>query len=154
MVEKVEPETESIRLAMDEAWRDHQHTRDQTWLALKIELAVAAGVVGANWTANSALLGIASGVLMLITALCGVQITLRHRRVEVTKFNHIMNCEEALGLRDLITDVKRPELISFWDAFKPRKGNTARFILRMHVAILLFSLLFIVWRIVQVLSGS
>jgi hypothetical protein len=141
---------QSIISAMELAWRDHHHARDQTWKALQIEFIISAAVVGINWTITSVLVGLASGFLLLITTLCGVQITLRHRnRVELTKFRHIMNCEEALGLRQvgLIDSVKSPEKIKFIEAFLPKKGNTALFILRMHVAILLFSVMFIIWRV-------
>jgi len=145
-----EPEQESIRLAMNQAWQDHHHTRDQTWKALQAELVICAGVIGINWQIQSFWLTVLSGILLFIVTLCGIQITLRHRnKVELRKFTHIMNCEEALGLhrKDLICDVKKPDPIFFWDAFRPKKGNTALFILRMHIAIWVFSILFIVWRI-------
>jgi len=103
---------QSIISAMELAWRDHHHARDQTWKALQIEFVIAAAVVGINWAITSVAVGLASGFLLLITTLCGVQITLRHRnRVELTKFRHIMNCEEVLGLRQdgLIDKVKSPE---------------------------------------------
>lgn len=146
-----EVDNESIRLAMDEAWRDHQHTRDQTWKALQIEFMIAAAVVGINWQIYSLFASVISGILVFITALCGVQITVRHRnRVVITKFRHIMHCEEALGLHrdNLIDKVRMPEPVSFWHVFCPWKGNTGLFILRMHVAILIFSLLFLGWRFI------
>lgn len=133
-----EPDRESIRLAMDEAWRDHQHTRDQTWKALQIEFFLVAAVVGVNWQIQSLAVTIASGAVFLFVVLCGMQIPVGHRnRVELLKFRHIMNCEEALRLHrdDLISCVKPPQRITLWDAFNPRKGNTALFILRMHLAI-------------------
>ena len=145
-----ESEGESIRMAMNQAWQDHHHTRDQTWKALQAELLICAGVIGINWQIQSFWITVSSGILLFIVTLCGIQITLRHRnKVELRKFDHIMNCEEALGLHrhDLISNVKRPEPISFWDAFRPEKANTALFILRMHIAIWVFSILFIVWRV-------
>lgn len=143
-------EQESIRLAMNQAWQDHHHTRDQTWKALQAEIIICAGVIGINWQIQSFWLTFLSGILLFIVTLCGIQITLRHRnKVELRKFKHIMNCEEALGLHrdDLICDVTDPKSISFFDAFLPNKGNTALFILRMHIAIWVFSILFIIWRI-------
>lgn len=146
------PDMESIRRAVDVAWRDHQHTRDQTWKALHIEFAVAAGLVGVNWQIQSVHATVLAGILVLVAVLCGVQITMHHRnKVEILKFRHILNCEEALGLHrpNLICDVEMPDKISFWDVFDPRKGNTALFILRMHVAIALFAFLFIIWAIIR-----
>ena len=146
------PDNESIRTAMDQAWRDHHHARDQTWRALQIEFVIVAAVVGVNWQIESPFAAAVSGFLILLITLCGIQITLRHRnRVEITKFRHIIHCEEALGLHssELIDGVTMPEAIKFWHVFSPWKGNTALFILRMHVVILVFSVLFLAWVVVQ-----
>lgn len=145
-----EVESESIRIAMDEAWRDHQHTRDQTWKALQIEFFIIAGVIGANWQLESSLATIAAVIFVLVITLCGIQITLRHRnKVEITKFEHITNYEEALGLHQehLISDVKLPEKITIRDVFNPKKGNTSLFILRMHFAILGFALFILLFKL-------
>ena len=141
-----QPDPESIRIAMEQAWRDHQHTRDQTWKALQIEFALAVAIVGATWPLGNAVATAIAALLVLVIGLCGVQITLRHRNsVEITKFRHIMNCEEALGLRGLIDGVKPPGPITLSDAFRPRKGNTAIFILRMQLAILFFAPCLLIW---------
>lgn len=148
-----EIESESIRAAMHDAWHDHHHARDQTWRALQIEFFIAAAVVGANWQMDSPFTAVISVLLVIVVALCGVEITVHYRnRVEDDKFRHIMHCEEALGLRrdDLIDGVKPPQRIKFWDVFNPWRKNTALFILRMHVGILMFALLFLGWRIAQI----
>lgn len=147
----VNVENESVRKAMDEAWRDHQHTRDQTWKALQAEFLLAVAVVGAAWQTHSTVVIVGAATLVFVVSLCGIQITLRHRNsVELMKFRHIMNCEEVLGLHrdDLISGVKMPQAVSFLDAFRRTKANTAVFILRMHVAIMFFSLLILIWRLI------
>lgn len=134
---------DNVRLAMDQAWRDHQHTRDQTWKTLQYEIMIAAGLVAVSWSSTLVFFSLAADILLFFIVLSGIQITLRHRnKVEILKFKHIMNCEEFLGLHksDLICDVSHPKPITFWHAFCPLKGNTALFILRMHVAIFLFSI--------------
>ena len=144
------PSEDSVIAAMNMAWKDHHHARDQTWKALQIEFAIAAAVIGINWSITSFEVGVASGFLLFINTLCGIQISLRHRnKVEVTKFRHIMNCEEALGLhkKGLIDGIKAPQKIDSIEILHPLKGNTALFILRMHVSIFLFSILFLFWRI-------
>ena len=146
-----EVESENIRIAMDEAWRDHQHTRDQTWKILQMEFLVVAGVVGANWQLESSLATVVAAVFVCVITLCGIQITLRHRNsVEIRKFQHILNCEEALGLHQghLISGVKLPDKISIWDAFNPLKGNTSLFILRMHIAIMGFALFILLYNLI------
>jgi len=145
-------EPANIRAAMDAAWRDHQHTRDQTWKALQAEFVIAAGLIGVNWELQNSAFAVFSCVLLSFVALCGIQITLRHRnKVELLKFEHILNCEEALGLHrpSLISKVKMPkEIRFFWDVVNPWKHNTALFILRMHCAVFLFAVLFLVTRVV------
>jgi len=143
-----EPEQESIRMAMDQAWRDHHHARDQTWRAVQIEALLAAGIVGVDFQMENFGATLAAGILVIIAAMFGIMISLHHRKLEIRKFTHIMNCEEALGLHqpNLIDKVSLPSPITFWDAFRFRKMNTALFILRMHVAIMAFAAIFIVAR--------
>ncbi len=146
---KVDPE--SIRLAMDLAWRDHHHMREQTWRALQMEAVLVAGLVGIDWRIQNIYATIAAGLLVLAVAPFGIQITLRHRQGEIRKFTHIINCEEALGLHrdDLLPPktISLPKPVRFIDAFRPSVSNTSVFILRMHIAIILFSVLYVVGRI-------
>src|SRR5260370_20553650 len=92
------PDKESVRLAMDLAWRDHHHAREQTWKAVQIEAALAAGLIGVDWQIRSVPATIAAGVLVVMSAIFGVLISLHHRKLEVRKFTHIVNCEEFFGL--------------------------------------------------------
>jgi len=143
------PEPESIRVAMDQAWRDHHHVRNQTWRTILVDLALAAGMVAVGVQFDSPAPAVAAGVLLVLCAMCGIGITLQHRQVEIRKFTHIMNCEEALGLHtpNLIADVKLPGPFTFWDALKFWKTNTLLFILRMHIAIALFGILYVTAKI-------
>jgi hypothetical protein len=146
---KADPE--SIRLAMDLAWRDHHNMREQTWRALQIEAVLAAGLVGIDWQLQNLLATVAAGILVVIAAIFGVLITLHHREGERRKFMHITNCEEALGLHqeDLLppSTTKIPSPLRFIDVFRPKVQNSAAFILRMHVSIMLFAVLYVVGRI-------
>jgi hypothetical protein len=144
------PEPESIRMAMDQAWRDHHHARNQTWRAVQIEAVLAAGLVGIDFQLGNAGATLAAGILVMIASLFGIMISLHHRRLERRKFMHILNCEEALGLHqdNLISDVSLPSEIHIWDVFLFWKMNTALFILRMHVAIMAFAIVFVVARFI------
>ena len=145
-------ENESIRKAMDEAWRDHRHTRDQTWKALQAEFALAVAVVGAAWENGSTVFIIGAAFLVFVICLCCIQISLRHRNsVELTKFRHILNCEEALGLHrnDLISDVGMPQPMKFSDAIRWHKASTALFIMRMHIAIMSFALFILIFKLLE-----
>ena len=146
-------DADSIRLAMDLAWRDHHHMREQTWRALQIEAALAVGLVGVDWQIQNIYVTVAAGVLVVIAAIFGILITLHHRKGEIRKFTHIVNCEEALGLhsKDLLppgtTNLPRP--LRFIDALNPWVQNTSAFILRMHIAILTFAILYVVGRVMM-----
>ena len=146
-------DADSIRLAMDLAWRDHHHMREQTWRALQIEAALAVGLVGVDWQIQNIYVTIAAGVLVVIAAIFGVLITLHHRKGEIRKFTHIVNCEEALGLhgKDLLPPgtTNLPKPLRFLDSLNPRVQNTSAFILRMHLAILIFAVLYIVGRVMM-----
>lgn len=141
-------ESESIRLAMDQAWRDHHHARDQTWKAVQMEAVLAAGLVTVDAQFHNALATTAAGALVFLASIFGIWISLHHRKLEIRKFTHIMNCEEALGLHrpDLISNVELPSKVRLRDAFSLKARNTAAFILRMHLAITFFALVVVVAR--------
>lgn len=145
-----EPDAESIRLAMDHAWRDHHHARDQTWKAVQMEAVLAAGLVTVDAQFGSLIATVAAAALVIIVALFGVAISLGHRKVEMQKFHHILNCGAALGLHrdDLISTVGefavgRPRPMHWYQAFFPIRHSTALFILRMHFAIMAFALVMV-----------
>lgn len=148
-LKKADPE--SIRLAMELAWRDHHHMREQTWRALQVEAALAAGLVGIDWQIQNIYVTVAAGTLVMLASIYGVLITFHHRRGEIRKFTHIVNCEEALGLHadDLLPPdtIKLPKALKFIDALNPRVQNTSVFILRMHTAVMIFAVLYIVGRL-------
>jgi hypothetical protein len=136
------PQPESIRQAMDEAWRDHHHARDQTWKAVQMEAVLAAGLVTLDVQFHSVVATTLMGVLVVLSAVSGILISFHHRSVERRKFEHILNCEKALGLHgpNLISGVKLPDKLRLRDAFIPSVGNTVVFIIRLHLAILFFAL--------------
>ncbi|HVR08824.1 MAG TPA: hypothetical protein VMW75_12315 [Thermoanaerobaculia bacterium] len=138
----VEPQPESIRLAMDEAWRDHHHARDQTWKAVQMEAVIAAGLVTVDAQFHSAIATTLLAALVALSAVFGILISLHHREVEIRKLTHILHCQQALGLcrPDLINDVSPPTKLRLRDAVRPRAQSTAVFILRIHLAILFFAL--------------
>lgn len=147
----VKADPDSIRSAMDLAWRDHHHMREQTWKALQIEAVLAAGLVGVDWQIQNAYATFAAGILVVIAAFFGILITLHHREAEIRKFTHIVNCEEMLGLHrdDLLHpgSTNIPRRIRFIDIFNPKVQNTAIFILRMHVALMSFAALYVIARL-------
>ena len=144
--EKIEPE--SVRAALEHAWKDHHHCRDQTWKALQMELVIIAALIAISYQIENIPVILITSALAIVLSICGIQITVRHRNnVECLKFEHIRNCSEALGLmrEELISGTGLPKKISVLDAFNPTKANTSLFILRMHVAVFIFSSMYFIW---------
>jgi len=182
------PILESVLAAMSAAWGDHHHARDQTWKSLQMVAVLAAGLITVDVQFHNWIATLFAGILVLASSYFGVRITLNHRKLEIRKFIHIMNCEEFLGLHrdDLIplepktlkdfglssseyatrasrqneyeviraSAVTIPGDISFWDAFRLWKHNTSMFILRMHISVILFTVILIVVRVAEKLGLS
>lgn len=145
------PTEETLRKCLELEWQDHIQTRRQTWKALEVEAALAVALVGLDWQVGSLIATTLFGIILVAAAQFGVQVSLHHRnKVEIRKFTHILNIEERLGLHvpDLLPDVSVPQRMRWMDAFRPGKSNTAVFILRMHVTIQIFAVLYVVTRLV------
>jgi len=142
------PSEEILLKSLEMAWQDHFQTRTQTWRTLEIEVALAVALIGIDWRLDSIFATSAVAFLLIIAALFGALITIRHRnQVEVTKFLHITNIEKKLGLLelDLLANVKKPEPIKWKDIFS-FKSNTSLFILRMHIILQAFGLIYLIFR--------
>lgn len=141
-----EPELKSsIEKGMELAWQDHHHARNQTWEALKIEALLAIALIGIDVSKIiSPAVPYLGSILLFLLSISGIMITLHHRELERRKFRHIMNCEEALGIRKYIDAVKPPRPIYIWDIFLFWKSNTVLFIMRMHFTILMIAILFFI----------
>jgi hypothetical protein len=164
--ERTTPSEESLLKAMELAWKDHHHARDQTWKTVQMVAVLGAGLLTIDLQYKSLLATALSGLLVVLAAVVGVGITWNHRKLERRKFIHLMNCEELLGLHrdDIIplkggkdwathkTDVVKdsavsvPEVYGLWHIINPFKHNTSLFIVRMHFAIMAFTLLIVFLR--------
>lgn len=101
---------ESVRKAMEMAWIDHHHARDQTWKTLQIVAVLAAGLLTIDFTYQKIIPTLCAAILVIISAGVGAGITWSHRKLERRKFIHIMNCEEFLGLhRDFLIPLSPSE---------------------------------------------
>jgi hypothetical protein len=141
---KDEPSADTLRTALDGAWADHHHTRDQTWKSLEVELGLGGGLLGIGFLFDAPLLTAFVGILVVIVAACGIMITVRHRNaVERRCFIHITKLERALGLPLYLGKTRIPSKIRPAHVLNPFKNNTSLFILRMHIAILVFAVAFV-----------
>ena len=151
------PTPESLRSMMSYAWQDHFHTRDQTWKAIQIEAILAAGLLGVDFKFGSEyeFVTVAVGILVMAAAYFGARISIHHRVVMVKNFDHILKCEEMLGLHDSVAkpnSLSSPSKLKFIHAFDPTKNNTATYILRMHVTLLIFAFIFVIIRLIPLIE--
>jgi hypothetical protein len=164
--EKPMPSEAALLKAMELAWKDHHHARDQTWKTVQMVAVLGAGLVTLDLQYRSALATALSALLVVIAGGVGVGITWNHRKLERRKFIHLMNCEELLGLHrddiiplhagddwskgksDLVVDgaVSVPRMYGVLDIVNPLKHNTSLFILRIHLALMAFAFLVVVLR--------
>jgi len=169
-----EPEKESVRAALDQAWRDHHHARDQTWKALQIEAILGAGLFTIDAQFHNKVATVAAAVLVIMASLSGLLISWHHRKLERQKLIQIHFFQKFLDLHrnDLIPEdredlheekadplvrdaaVKVPEMFSIWTMFNFRRSNTALFIMRMHAAIIIFAIVLAVARLIVPVAAS
>jgi hypothetical protein len=148
---ELDPDPISVRLALEVAWRDHYNAREQSWRAVQMEAVLGSGLVSGDAQFGKLAATAAAAVLVGLVGLFGIWISLHHRELERRKFIHIDNFERFLRLRrdDLIPaarphfegGVALPEALSFWAVFDPRRRSTSVFILRIHLAVMLFALI-------------
>ncbi len=145
----------SLEKALELEWKDHHHTRDQTWKALQFVFITTVGLLtlAAKNDNSLAILSLSFLFIFFVTSF-GILITWRHRnKVEITKFENIISIQKNLGV--IQEDSKNgylqvPEKINITQIFNPCANNTSLFIVRMHILIFLTSAVFIVYNIINI----
>src|ERR1043165_834245 len=150
---RLKPNESSLLKLLEIQWHDHFQTRTQTWKTLEISALLAVALVGIDWRLGNPLVTIVAASLLLLVAQFGIQITLKHRRVEEIKFKIIASLEQELGLHGLLHEaapkIKKPEPLSWWSIFRVKHSNTPLFILRIHFVIQLFAAGYLVLRLIN-----
>jgi hypothetical protein len=139
----------TLRKILEIEWQDHFQTRRQTWRTLEIEAALIVGLVGADFKFESAKLVLALGLLVVIATVCGILITINHRKGQYLKFKLIMRIERVLGLLGpgVLDSVKAPQKLKWSNLLT--HINTPKFILVMHIAMMVFTLIYVVARLTR-----
>jgi hypothetical protein len=120
-------------------WQDHFHVRNQTWKALWISCFFFVVLLGVDWMLNIPSITYVSSIFIALTAISGIQITVRHRNMsELVKFKTISQIEKELGI---ITDHKAPVPLKWWHLFFLSRFNSSLYILRIHFFIFVLSIL-------------
>ena len=143
---------EILLKCLDIEWQDLFQVRTQTWRPLETEAVLAVALVGIDWRLGNIYATSAVAILLIVAALSGIIITLRHRNdVEIGKFTHIIDIEKRLGLckpGGVYEKVKAPAPMKWTQAFSFKYRSTMHFILRMHLILMAFGFIYFVFRIV------
>jgi len=137
-----------LRLALHIEWLDHFQTRRQTWKALEVSALCLAAFVLAGLRIENPWVVTILGAVVISGALAGAAVCWHHRKAQVRKFTHIDRLEDALGLHapGLLDDVRPPRAFRPTDIFDLRQSNTPLFVLRMHLAIVAFTVVYLIGR--------
>jgi len=143
------PDQETLRKALELEWLDHFDMRVQTWRTLQVEASLVVGLIGADFKFEEVWVTIAIGLLISLTTVSGLLITVHHRQAQQLKFEHIIKLEKELGLLvpDFFGGVQVPRPFVWTDLFHPLRMNTPLFIMRTHLVILVFTIIYVLARL-------
>jgi hypothetical protein len=137
------PAPDSLRSAIDKAWWDIHHSRDQTWKALQIVVAMMAGMIAIDWQLTDARATLAAGALVIVAAVFGISVAYRHRRqVEEPQIKVIRECERLLGIAYLYREMHEPRVMRWWDTLVIWRSSVSLFIMRMQIVLVVFACIY------------
>jgi hypothetical protein len=142
----ISPSEETLRVKLELLWKDLFHVRNQTWRTLEIEVILVVGLIAADLNFRNIYISNLLAAVALVSVFAGLTATIHHRRTQIRILTHINHLEKALGLvgPNYIDNVIIPIDIHFLDILNPKATSTPHFILRMHAALLLFTLFYMV----------
>jgi hypothetical protein len=143
-----ESERKVLVSILENEWQDHFHTRNQTWKTLDIDGILVVALLGISWQLHNYLATSLVAGLLILTAFFGACITIHHRSVEVSKFTHIKDIEEKLGVIGLLKDTQLPYPIKWYKVFQRKHFSTSSFILLTHYIILIFGFVYLIFSII------
>ena len=145
------PSDDTLRHQLQIEWQDHFQTRNQTWKTLQIEAAMFLAVIGADIQLNKPWLLIPLCGILLVATFFGIAITIHHRKVQIRNFKFIYIIEKKLGLIQpgYLEGISEPEEFKWSSIFDFKQIATPTFILVMHLLVLIFTIAYIMVRIVS-----
>jgi len=150
------PEPESVRVRLQIAWQDHHHARDQSWKTLQFVILIFIALVGVDLQLENLLVTKIAGIVTILIAVSGCQITYHHRNtVQIREFNIINRLQEHLGLmsEDLVWDIdgeiEAPGPITVLDIINPFRSNTPLFLIRVYIAVSILTAIIIFYRSIE-----
>mgnify|MGYP006293646525 CR=1 FL=1 len=142
------PTEKTLQTQLRLEWQGHEQTRAQIWKTPGIQALLIVGLDGGDIKFANIWVVVVLGTVMLISGIAGILITRHHGIGQIRKFRHILRIDEQLGLHKpgLLDDVGLPTEFRWFHIIEPWQTNTPLFILRMHVAITVFVVIYIIVR--------
>ena len=69
---------ESVRLAMDQAWKDHHHARDQTWKAVQMVAVLLVGLITIEFKYHNLIATSIAGLIVIVATISAILIANNH----------------------------------------------------------------------------
>ncbi len=140
------PSKETLHNQLRIEWQDHFQTRAQSWKTLQMEIGLILGLIGADLKFDNIWITSVLGILILFSSLSGFLVTLAHWRVQIRIFKDINAIEKALGLlnSNFLGQGHVPATFKWNDIINPKCSYVPIYILRLHITIILFTLIYIV----------
>jgi len=127
----------------DATWEDIRHSRMQEWKVLEVIALSFIALVGLGIQEAFRDVSIIFGIFIVIFAILGFFVTLRHRNLFADKMELIRNIETAMGLNT--TDL----LPTAWKKRKSIKilriGSTSFFLMGIYIALALSALTYVLY---------
>ncbi len=125
----------------DATWEDIRHSRMQEWKVLEVTALAFIAMAGLGFQEDFRGVSVILGIFIMIFAMLGLLVTLRHRALFSEKMELIRNIETALGLDE--ADI----LPRAWKEKKGIKifriGSTSFFLMTIYIALALASLMYV-----------
>ncbi|MFQ6126595.1 MAG: hypothetical protein ACE5R6_18570 [Candidatus Heimdallarchaeota archaeon] len=129
----------------DATWEDIRHSRLQEWKVLEVTALAFIAMAGLGFQDEFKGVSVILGIFIMIFAMLGLLVTLRHRALFSEKMELIRNIETALGLdkADILPRAwKEKNGIKLF-----RVGSTSFFLMTIYVALAGASLIYVVFAI-------
>jgi ABC-type lipoprotein release transport system permease subunit len=138
------PDPETLRNQLNIEWNDFFQTRAQSWKSLEFVSALVIGLVGVGLKIDDFWVTLALGTIVIFAAILGFLITLHHRNVQLQQNVHVTRLEKELNLDNVLKRQDYPQKYKIIDWINPFKKSTPLIIMKMHILIIIFVVIYLV----------
>jgi hypothetical protein len=139
-------ENETLRNQLNIEWNDFFQSRTQSWKSLEVVSALFIGLVGAGFKIDNLKVTTTLGIIVIVAAILGFQITLHHRTVQLEQHERVIRLETELKLTTVLKRKSEPKKYKIVDWINPFKMSTPLIIMKMHLIIISFVVIYLFYK--------